>query len=143
MTSHRDASIGAWSIRAAAALFSTFGLLALLLAAIGVYGLKAYDVARRTREIGIRMALGATATDVRQLVIADGARTTGIGLVIGTLLAVGIGKLLSGLFYQVSPFDPVVFSAAAATLAGAAMAASYLPARRATRVEPLDALRAE
>jgi putative ABC transport system permease protein len=143
MTTLRDASIGAWGVRAAATLFSAFGLLALTLATIGVYGLKAYDVSRRTREIGIRMALGATARDVARLVLAEGARTTAIGLGIGLLLAAAIGKLVSGFLYRVSPFDPASMVTAAALLAAAAMLACYLPARRATRVVPLDALRSE
>jgi predicted permease len=143
MTSHRDASILSWSIRAAAGLFSAFGGLALLLAAIGVYGLKAYDVSRRTREIGIRMAIGATSGDVQRLVLREGLRTTIIGLGTGLLLAAGLGKLVSGLLYRVSPFDPIVLTVAAAVLSTAALLACYLPARRATRVVPLDALRAE
>lgn len=143
MTSHRDASISEWAIRAAAVLFSAFGVLALLLATIGVYGLKAYDVSRRTREIGIRMALGATSTDVEQLVMREGVRTTIVGLTIGLALAVGIGKLVSGLLYRVSPFDPAILAVAAVVLSTAAMLACYLPARRATRVVPLDALRSE
>src|SRR5436190_5695804 len=113
MTMHRNASISAWAVRAAAALFSAFGGLALLLAAMGVYGLKAYDVSRRTREIGIRMALGATTRDVQRLVLREGMRTTVTGLVIGLLLAAGLGKLLSGLLYRVSPFDPAVLTIAA------------------------------
>jgi ABC-type antimicrobial peptide transport system permease subunit len=143
MTMHRDASISAWSVRAAAGLFSAFGALALLLATIGVYGLKAYDVSRRTREIGIRMALGATGRDVERLVMREGMRTTIIGLAIGLLLAAGIGKLVSGLLYRVSPFDGAVMLIAAVVLSTAAMLASYLPARRATRVVPLEALRSE
>ena len=118
-------------------------MLALLLATIGVYGLKAYDVSRRTREIGIRMALGATTGDVERLVLREGARTTAIGLAIGLLLAAGVGKLVSGLLYQVSPLDPAVLTTAAALLAGSALLACYLPARRATRVVPLEALRTE
>ncbi len=140
---HRDASISAWSVRAAAGLFSAFGGLALLLATIGVYGLKAYDVSRRTREIGIRMALGATGRDVERLVMREGLRTTIVGLAIGLLLAAGIGKLVSGLLYRVSPFDGAVMLIAAVVLSTAAMLASYLPARRATRVVPLEALRSE
>ena len=143
MTLQRDASISAWSVRAAAGLFSAFGVLALLLATIGVYGLKAYDVSRRTREIGIRMALGATSGDVERLVMREGTRTTVIGLAIGLLLAAGIGKLLSGLLYRVSPFDPVVMTIAAVVLSTAAMLACYFPARRATRIVPLEALRSE
>jgi predicted permease len=143
MTMHRDASISAWSVRAAAALFSAFGVLALLLATIGIYGLKAYDVSRRTREIGIRMALGATRGDVERLAMREGLRTTVVGLAIGLLLAAGLGKLLSALLYRVSPLDPVVMTIAAVVLSTAAMLACYFPARRATRVMPLDALRAE
>ena len=143
MTSHRDASISEWAVRAAAVLFSAFGVLALLLATIGVYGLKAYDVSRRTREIGIRMALGATSADVERLVMREGVRTTIVGLAIGLALAAGIGKLVSGLLYRVSPFDPAILAVAAALLSTAAMLACYLPARRATRVVPLDALRSE
>ena len=143
MSQHRDSSILAWSVRVGAGLFSAFGVLALLLATIGVYGLKAYDVSRRTREIGIRMALGATSGDVERLVMREGVRTTIVGLAIGLLLAAGIGKLLSGLLYRVSPFDPVVMTIAAVVLSTAAMLACYLPARRATRVVPLEALRSE
>jgi predicted permease len=143
MTTQRDESISTWAVRAAAALFSAFGALALVLAAIGVYGLKAYDVARRTREIGIRMALGATMADVERLVMREGLRTTIVGLAIGLALAAAIGKLVSGLLYQVSPFDPIVLAIAAAVLSTTAMLACYLPARRATRIVPLEALRNE
>jgi predicted permease len=143
MIEHRDRSLTEWSVRAAATIFSAFGALALLLATIGVYGLKAYDVSRRTREIGIRMALGATAANVQRLVLREGMRTTAIGLGVGLLMAAGLGKLVSGLLYQVSPFDPIVFFAAAVTLSTAATLACYFPARRATRVVPLEALRSE
>jgi predicted permease len=143
MNGHRDASILAWSVRVAAGLFSAFGALALLLATIGVYGLKAYDVSRRTREIGIRMAIGATSQDVQRLVLREGLRTTAWGLGIGMLLAMALGKIVSGLLYRVSPFDPAVLTTAALALAGAALLACYIPARRATRVVPLEALRAE
>jgi len=143
MTQHRDRSLTEWAVRAAATLFSAFGALALLLATLGVYGLKAYDVSRRTREIGIRMALGATTGDVQRLVLREGIRTTIVGLAIGLLLAAGLGKLVSGLLYRVSPFDPAVLTLAAIVLSMTAMLACYLPARRATRVIPLEALRAE
>jgi len=143
MTEHRDVSILSWSVRVGAGLFSAFGILALLLATIGVYGLKAYDVSRRTREIGIRMALGATSGDVKRLMMREGVRTTTIGVGIGVLLAASIGKLLSGLLYRVSPFDPFVLAIAAVILSTTALLACYLPARRATRVVPLDALRSE
>jgi len=143
MALHRNGSLEVWGVRAAATMFTTFGALALLLATIGVYGLKAYDVSRRTREIGIRMALGADAVAVERMVLSEGARTTAIGLTIGLLLAAGVGKLLSGLLYRVSPFDPIILAAAALMLSTSALLACYLPARRATRVVPLDALRSE
>jgi predicted permease len=143
MISHRDASISEWAVRAAATLFTAFGALALLLATIGVYGLKAYDVSRRTREIGIRMALGATNADVERLVMREGIRTTIVGVTIGLALAAGVGKLVSGLLYRVSPFDPATLTIAATVLSTAAMLACYFPARRATRVAPTEALRAE
>ena len=143
MTEHRDRGLTQWAVSAGATMFSAFGVLALLLATIGIYGLKAYDVSRRTREIGIRMALGATSGDVERLVMREGLRTTVIGLGAGLLLAAGLGKLLSGLLYRVSPFDPAVMAIAAVVLSTTAMLACYLPARRATRVVPLDALRSE
>jgi putative ABC transport system permease protein len=143
MELHRNGSLQVWGVRVAATMFSAFGALALLLATIGVYGLKAYDVSRRTREIGIRMALGATTTDVERMVLSEGMKTTVIGLAIGLLLAAGIGRLVSGLLYRVSPFDPVILTAAAFVLSTATMLACYLPARRATRVAPTAALRAE
>jgi predicted permease len=143
MADHRYRSLSEWSVRAAATMFTTLGVLALLLATIGVYGLKAYDVSRRTREIGIRIALGATTRDVARLVLGESARTTIVGLGAGVLMAAGIGKLASGLLYRVSPFDPTVLALAASTLAVAAMLAAYVPARRATRIAPLDALRTE
>jgi hypothetical protein len=143
MAEQRYRNALAWAMRAAAAIFSAFGLLALGLATIGIYGVLAYEVSRRTREIGIRMALGATGRDVLRLVLSEGARTTAIAIILGVLLAAGLGKLASGLLYQVSPFDPVVLTAAVAVLASAAMLASFVPARRATRVAPMDALRTE
>jgi predicted permease len=143
MTTHRDASLSRWAVRASAAIFSTFGALALVLATIGIYGLKAYEVARRKREIGIRMALGATHGEVMRLILRDGARTTAAGLTIGLLMALGIGRLMSTMLYQVSPFDPPTLATAATVLAGATLLAAYLPARRATRVAPTEALRAD
>jgi predicted permease len=143
MEIHRDSSLEVWAVRVAATMFTTFGALALLLAATGVYGLKAYDVARRTREIGIRMALGATTSDVEWMVMREGMRTTFIGVSIGLMLAAGLGKLASGFLYRVSPFDPAALFLAAAVLLAAAFSACYVPARRATRVVPLEALRSE
>jgi predicted permease len=143
MAAHRDASLPQWGVKAAAVLFSTFAALALLLATIGIYGLKAYEVARRTREIGIRMALGATGADVTRLVVREGFRTTVIGLAGGLLMAFGLGRLLTSLLYNVSPSDPATMVIATAVLAAATLLASFIPARRATRVAPVQALRTE
>jgi len=132
-----------WTVRTAASLFSAFGVLALALATIGIYGLQAYDVSRRTREIGIRMALGARAADVGIMILKGGARTIAWGLTIGLLAAAGVGKLVSGLLFRAQPYDPLILAAAAFILTTATVAACLVPARRATRVQPLDALRAE
>ncbi len=140
---HRDGSIELWAVNTGARLFSVFGGVALLLALIGLYGVKSYLVSRRTREIGIRMALGATRNDVLWLVLREGVVLTLIGLGIGLLLSLGLGKLLSGLLYEVSALDPIVFSLAPLLLLVSAMVASFLPARRATRVVPLTALRTD
>lgn len=140
---HLDANISLWLVRAGAALFSVFGALALGLAVVGVYGVKAYAVARRTREIGIRMALGADSASVLWMILREGAVMLVSGLVIGLLLAVGTGKIVSGLLYQVGAFDPVAFTVAPLVLAAAALLACYLPARRATKISPITALRTE
>jgi len=143
MTAHRDASVFAWMLRVAAMLFGSFGGLALLLAAVGVYGLEAYNVSRRTREIGIRMALGARMADVAQLVLGDGLRATAWGLSIGLVFALASGRIVSGFLFRVSPFDPLVLAGSALVLSAAVAAACLVPLRRAVRVQPLDALRAD
>ena len=130
-------------MRAAASVFTTFGALALFLAVIGLYGVKAYVVSRRTREIGIRMALGADRGNVLWLVLREGLVLTLAGLGIGLLLSVGTAQLLSSLLYEVSTLDPVVFILATLLLAASTLLASYVPARRATRVVPMVALREE
>lgn len=132
-----------WFIRTTARLFGVFGMLALFLAVIGVYGVKSYLVSRRTREIGIRMALGATTSDVRWMVLKDGLKTTGLGLVLGLTLSVLVGLGLRGLIYGVPAIDPVAFTVAPLCLAVASTAACYLSARRATQVQPMAALRHE
>jgi len=124
-------------------LFSVFGGLALVLAVVGLYGVKAYSVARRTREIGIRMALGAEPGRVQAMILREGVVMTLTGAGFGLLLAFGLGKLCASLLYQVSPVDPLTFVVAPATLFLTAMVACYLPARKATRVSPLTALRSE
>jgi predicted permease len=128
----------------AAALFTTvFGAVGLLLAAMGLYGVLAFAVTQRTREIGIRMALGAGTGSVRALVIGSGVKLVGIGLAIGLGLALAGTRFLSSLLYGLSPTDPVTFAAIVLLLVGVALLASYLPAWRATRIDPLEALRAE
>lgn len=140
---YRDDSLPLWLVRTAARLFTLFGLVALLLAVVGIYGVKSYFVARRTREIGIRMALGATHRDVVRLVLREGSRLTAAGVAVGLALAYGAGRLVSSLLYQVSPTDPLIFGVAPLLLAASALLAAYVPARRATRVAPVTALRTE
>jgi predicted permease len=124
-------------------VFGTFGVIALLLAMVGIYGVKAYSVARRTREIGIRIALGAKANDVLNLILREGVRLTAVGLGVGLLLALAAGKLASGFLYDVPPLDPIAFTVAPLLLSLAALIACWLPARRAAKVDPMVALRHE
>lgn len=143
LTTHRDASLPLWLVRTGANMFTIFGLLALGLAVVGVYGVKAYVVSRRTREIGIRMALGAAPADVLWMILREGLVLTLAGLGVGLALATITARLLSSLLYEVSAFDPVIFTIAPLVLAAASLLACYLPARRATKVLPLSALRTE
>jgi len=140
---HLENNLQLWIVRAGATLFSVFGFLALGLAVVGVYGVKAYSVARRTREIGIRMALGAQRQTVQWMILREGFVMLGSGIVIGLLLAVATGKLVSSMLYQVGALDPVAFTLAPLVLAAAATLATWLPARRATRITPMAALRTE
>jgi putative ABC transport system permease protein len=120
-----------------------FGALALVLGAIGVYGVLAYSVAQRTHEIGIRMALGARGGDVLRMILAQGARIAGAGVVIGILASFGLTRLMTNLLFSVSPADPATFAAVAIVLVLVALLASYIPARRTLRVDPMIALRHE
>ena len=140
---HLDSNLDLWLVRAGAALFSIFGALALGLAVVGLYGVKAYSVARRTREIGIRMALGAQAGAVLRMIMREGSIMLFSGVTIGLLLAIATAKILSGLLYGVRALDPIAFTVAPLVLTIAALIATWLPARRATRVDPVQALRAE
>jgi putative ABC transport system permease protein len=124
-------------------LLGSFAASALLLAAIGLYGVIAFGVTARAREIGVRLALGAPHTDVLRLIMQRGILLTGIGLVIGIALALALGRLISGLLYGVTPRDPLTLLGVAMFLACVAVLATYIPARRATRVDPLVALRYE
>jgi predicted permease len=140
---HLDSNMEIWIIRSGATLFSVFGGLALVLAIVGVYGVKAYSVARRTREIGIRMALGARPQGVQWMIVREGIVMLAGGVVIGLLLAAATGRLLAGMLYQVGALDPIAFSVAPLLLGAATLIATWLPARRATRISPMAALRTE
>ena len=124
-------------------LLSIFAGVALLLAAIGIYGLMAYSVQQRTQEIGIRMALGASPQSVRKMVVLQGMRLAGIGVVIGIAAALGLTRFMAGMIYGVKTWDPVVFVSVAALLSGVSWFATYIPARRASRVDPMVSLRYE
>jgi predicted lysophospholipase L1 biosynthesis ABC-type transport system permease subunit len=132
-----------WQVKWQASLLAAVGLLAIVLAAIGVYGVVACSVAQRTREIGVRTALGAVPLDVQWMVLAHGLRITAIGIAVGLLLSAATVRLLRGFLYGLSPFDPIAFAAASLAWIAIAMLASWYPARRATRVDPMTALNYE
>ena len=129
--------------RAGAMLATACGALGTLLAAIGLYGVVAFSVARRTKEIGLRMALGAEPAGVMTMVMRQGLTLVGVGLGVGAALAVGVAFVLRGLLYGVTPLDPLAWGAAALVLLTAGALANAVPARRAMRVEPLTALRTD
>jgi len=129
--------------RLAATVVTGFAVLALTLAAIGLYGVIAYSVSRGTHEIGIRMALGAEATDVLKLVVRQGMVLTTIGLALGVFGGYALARLMAMLLYGIRPTDVIAFLIASLILAGIALIATYLPARRATRVDPMVALRVD
>jgi ABC-type antimicrobial peptide transport system permease subunit len=129
--------------RAVASLAGLFGVVALLLAAVGLYGVTAYTVAQRTQEIGIRMALGADRVNVVQMVLAGASRRVLAGLILGVPLAIGAGRLISAQLYGVSSWDPLALGIAATALAISAFFAAVIPARRAASISPMKALRME
>jgi putative ABC transport system permease protein len=129
--------------RFAMLVLSAFGLLALMLACVGLYGVMSRSVARRTQEIGLRIALGAPRRRVFAMILADGARVTGLGIVIGTVAALAVLQTMSSFLYGVTPTDPATFGVVTALLFAVALLACYIPARRATRVNPMTALRGE
>jgi predicted permease len=139
----RDSVFGLMPLRTGAAMAGAQGLIGLFLAVMGLYAVVSYAVTRRTREIGVRMALGADRTDVLRLVVREGLRLTAIGIVIGLLLSLGVGAVLSRVLYGVQAVDASVFAGVTVLLLGVSALACYLPARRATRVDPLVALRAQ
>ena len=129
--------------RLTARLTELFSLLALLLASVGLYGVTAYNVARRTGEIGIRMALGANRGDVVKMVLRGAFQQIGLGLLIGVPLVVATGRILSSKLFRVQSFDPLILAGAIFALAVCAFIAGFVPARRAATIEPVDALRME
>jgi predicted permease len=124
-------------------LFAIFAGVGLLIAVIGVHGVLSYLVAQRGHEVGVRMALGASRSQVRRMVVSQGMGLALGGIALGLILAVSLSRLLSGLLFEVSATDPLTYAAVAGVLALTALAASALPARRATRIDPVDALRSE
>jgi putative ABC transport system permease protein len=124
-------------------LLAGFAVLALMLAAVGLYGVVSYSVAQRTQEIGVRVALGASQRDVLRLILQEGATYSATGIAFGTLGAVAFARILSTLAPEVIGPDPWTFAAVTCLLLAAALAASYVPARRGARIDPISALRAD
>ena len=139
----RESVFALMPLRMGASMAAVQGAIGLLLAVMGLYAVVSYAVVRRTREIGVRMALGAARADVLRLVVGEGLRLSLIGLGIGLLIAAGVGFVLSRVLYGVVPLDVPVFGGVTAVLLVVAALACYLPARRATRIDPLVALRYE
>lgn len=129
--------------RFAGSLLTAFAALAVLLAAMGIYGVLSYTVAQRTREFGVRMALGARAADVRRMVLRQAGVTVALGTCLGLAGSFAVTRVLSGMLFGVSATDPVTFGGVIAVLVAAALSASWVPAARATRVEPVQAMRPE
>ena len=129
--------------RVVAVLLGCFALLGLALGAVGIYGVISYSVAQRTRELGIRTALGAVESRIALMVLGEGLRTAAVGIVLGIVAALLAARSLGSLLYGVTAADPPIYATVILTLLGVALAASYLPARRAARVDPMIALRSE
>jgi predicted permease len=143
LRSHVESSFDYWLMQTGASMFSLFGGIALLLAVIGLYGVRAYSVACRTREIGIRMALGASAAETHKMVLGEGVKLVAIGATTGLALSYLLGCALSRLLFRVHSADPLVFSLAVVLLGAVSLLACSIPARRASRIDPMVALRYE
>jgi len=141
MTEHLTYAL--WAPNMAASFSLAFGVLAMLLSAVGLYSVMAYVVSQRTREVGIRMALGANRADVLKMITVQGMRLAVIGVAIGLLLSLGLARALSSLLIGVSGYDVTTFVIVSTLLVLVALIACYLPARRATKIDPLVALRYE
>jgi ABC-type antimicrobial peptide transport system permease subunit len=129
--------------RTVSVLLTAFALMALILAGVGVYGVISYSVSQRTREIGVRMALGATADSVFRMVLGQALRLAALGVASGVLAAAGLTRLLTTMLFQTAPLDAATFAVTATILILVAALASFVPARRGTRITPVEALRAE
>jgi hypothetical protein len=144
MERHLQESVfGLMPLRLGAAMAGALGFIGLCLAVMGLYAVVSYAVTRRTREIGVRMALGAASGDVLRLVVREGMWLSTVGIALGLALALALGFILSRVLYGVAAMDTTVIGGVTAVLAGVSAVACYVPARRATRVQPIDALRAE
>jgi putative ABC transport system permease protein len=143
LTMNEIVSRSVWQPRFYTMLFGIFAGLALILAAVGIYGVMSYAITQRTHEIGIRMALGAGRLNVLKLTLLQGMRLALVGVVVGLAAAYGLTRLLSGMLFGVEPTDPLTFVGIAVLLTGVALVACYIPGRRATKVDPLIALRYE
>jgi putative ABC transport system permease protein len=130
-------------VRMGAVLVGVFGLLGMLLAAVGLYGVITYSVSRRTHEIGVRLALGAEASNVLGMVVKQGMVVALVGVILGLAGAAAVSRVLSSVLYDVSPIDPLSFGSASLLLLGIALVANIIPAQRAARVDPVTALRYE
>jgi len=132
-----------WALQVTSALFGGFGALAMIVALVGIYAVMSYAVARRTREIGIRMAIGAMPGTVKRMILGEGLTLTLTGVAVGLLLGAGVGRMMGSMFVDVDAFDPLTFTVVPLGFVAAASIAAWLPARRATRVNPVTALRSE
>lgn len=141
LTCSRLARLSWWQL--GATMFTLFGLLALIVAAVGLYSAIAYNVAQRRRELGVRIALGARTADVLRLVMGEGLRVSAVAVVLGTALALLAGRWVKPLLYEVSERDPVTLGVVTVTLLVVAAVASFIPARRAARVDPSVSFRAD